>query len=332
MNNGLDSSEASSSSHSHSSQDRQQHDRLASAAAYDDEDGLLYRRGVDDDDDLLREDPLQGDLAPPVSFKRKKKRNFFDFATNLTGARPDSSNGSRPDSSYGLGGHGNGNTYADNTSSSSSPRRRGGGGGGANGNFASKDGVPLDWYVEGPGRRVRYEDLTAIDWIFEYTKERTRLRVLRSSTQGLMGKLQLAFDSAQEWLILVATGILVGTLAALIDITTDWLGDLKTGYCTTEDGGAFYLNKSFCCMGYDEGAQCLGWRPWAAAMNISSAAGKWIVEYFFFTMFSVCSHSPSISIFLKNSPDTENRSFLPFASASWSRSMQCMPSTAVYPR
>lgn len=292
MNNGLDSSEASSSSRSHSSQDRQD-DRFASARArappYNDDDILLGRPEADDDE-LLREDPLQGDLAPPISFKRKKKRNFFDFAANLTGARQESSNGSGPASSYGLGGHGNGNTYPENPSSSLSPRRRGGGGS-ANGNLTPKDGMPLDWYVEGPGRRVGYEDLTAIDWIFEYTKERTRLRVLRSSTQGLSGKLQLAFDSAQEWLILIATGILVGTLAALIDITTDWLGDLKTGYCTTGDGGAFYLNKSFCCMGYDEGAQCLGWRPWAAAMNISSAAGKWIVEYFFFTMLSVCAHT-----------------------------------------
>lgn len=325
MNNGLDSSEASSSSHSHSSQDRQD-DRSTSApppAAYHDEDTLLGRPddddgdGDDDDDDLLREDPLQSDLAPPLSFKRKKKRNFFDFAqparllTNLTGARPDSSNGSRPASSYGLGGQGNGHSNPD--SLNSSPRRRGGGG--ANGSLTAKDGVPLDWYVEGPGRRVGYEDLTAIDWIFEYTKERTRLRVLRRSTQGLLGKLQLAFDSAQEWLILVATGILVGTLAALIDITTDWLGDLKAGYCTTGDGGAFYLNKSFCCMGYDEGAQCLGWRPWAAALNISSVAGKWIIEYLFFIIFSVCSRSPLVRHY--GTLLTQNRSFLLSALASW---------------
>lgn len=151
----------------------------------------------------------------------------------------------------------------------------------------SKDGLPLDWYVEGPGRRVGYEDLTAIDWIFEYTKERTRLRVLRSNSRGIMGYFQLAFDNSQEWIILLSTGIMVGTVAAVIDIVTDWLGDLKAGYCTTTEGGTFYLNRAFCCLGYDEGAQCRGWLPWATALGISSAAGKWIIEYFLFIMFSV---------------------------------------------
>lgn len=277
MNNGLDSWEASSSSQSPL-------DRPHLTAHHDDENDL--GRPDESDSALLGEDPLQGDLAPPISFKRKKKPALFDFVqptrliTNLNGHRTSPSGGSRPvSSSYGRGAQENGHTHLENLGAS--PRRRGG----ANGNSSSKE--PLDWYVEGPGRRVGYEDLTAIDWIFEYTKERTRLRVLRSNTQGLMGKLQLAFDSAQEWVILVLTGLLVGTLAAVIDITTDWLGDLKTGYCTTRDGGAFYLNKAFCCMGYDEGAQCMGWRPWAAALNISSGAGKWILEYFFFIMFSV---------------------------------------------
>lgn len=154
----------------------------------------------------------------------------------------------------------------------------------------TKDGLllPLDWHIEGPGRRVGYEDLTAIDWIFEYTKERTRLRKLRESARvWQLGSLHLAFDAAQEWMVLVMTGLLTGTLAAIIDITTDWLGDLKAGYCAANDGGAFYLNRSFCCLGYDEGAQCMGWRPWAAAVGISSAAGKWVLEYLFFVLFSV---------------------------------------------
>lgn len=318
MNNGLDSSEASSSSNSHSPTHRGVQNTSHSAAArprYDDDD---FTRPDTDGSGLLDDDPLHGDLAPPISFKRKKKPGFFDFAqpsrllTNLTGARPDSSGGRRPNSSYTSGVQDNANSFLE--SLDASPRRRGRGGA-IGGSTTDKDGQPLDWYVEGPGRRVGYEDLTAIDWIFEYTKERTRLRVLRSSTQGLLGKLQLAFDAAQEWLILVATGILVGTLAALIDITTDWLGDLKQGYCTGNDGGAFYLNRAFCCMGYDEGAQCMGWRPWAAALNISSVAGKWILEYFFFVIFSVRPH-PSHGKYLEL-PNTESRSFLLFAPAFW---------------
>lgn len=115
-----------------------------------------------------------------------------------------------------------------------------------------KDGGPLDWYVEGPGRRVGYDDLTAIDWIFEYTKERQRLRALYSRAKGLAGQFQQVADASQIWLVLIATGLTVGILAACIDVASDWLGDLKTGYCKNGPGGGkFYLNKGFCCWGHE---------------------------------------------------------------------------------
>jgi chloride channel 3/4/5 len=116
----------------------------------------------------------------------------------------------------------------------------------------AKDGGPLDWYVEGPGRRVGYDDLTAIDWIFEYTKERQRLRVLQSNAKGLLGYATQLVDASQIWLVLIATGIAAGVLAAGIDIVSDWLGDLKTGYCRSgPEGGKFYLNRGFCCWGLE---------------------------------------------------------------------------------
>ncbi|ROW12693.1 hypothetical protein VMCG_00633 [Cytospora schulzeri] len=219
------------------------------------------RRPDTADSDLLGEENLSEGLAEPISFKRKQKsRNAFGLGliTSLTGSRPGSQGGARPGSASGTATENAEQPILENIHAS--PGRRGD----SNGNSSStaKAGAPLDWYVEGPGRRVGYEDLTAIDWIFEYTKERTRLRVLYSSGSGLLGYAQRLVDASQEWIILVLTGLLVGVLAAGIDITTDWLGDLKAGYCSTEDGGAFYLNKHFCCLGYDE-------------------------EYFFFIMLSV---------------------------------------------
>ncbi|KAL9082084.1 MAG: hypothetical protein Q9159_006733 [Coniocarpon cinnabarinum] len=93
----------------------------------------------------------------------------------------------------------------------------------------TKDHAAADWYTEGPGRRVGYEDLTAIDWIYEYAKERQRLSVLRSATSGFLGYIQQFLDASQIWLVLVCTGLSTGVVAALIDIASDWLGDLKTG-------------------------------------------------------------------------------------------------------
>ena len=110
----------------------------------------------------------------------------------------------------------------------------------------------LQYGSEGPGQRVGYGDMTAIDWIFEYTKERHRLRSLYSSTSGVVGYLRQLLDSSQIWAVLIATGVAAGIITACIDIASDWLGDLKTGYCSNGPGGGrFYLNKGFCCWGLE---------------------------------------------------------------------------------
>ncbi|KAI1393828.1 chloride channel [Hypoxylon trugodes] len=238
----------------------------------------------DDDDDggvLADDDPLTDELAEPMSFKRKQKQSVFSqpgrLLSTLTGNRLGSvsprsplSGTATPTRLQGLD-----TGRFEGTSSPHAPS-------------APKEGTPMDWYVEGPGRRVGYEDLTAIDWIFEYTKERQRLRVLYSSATGIVGYIQQLLDSSQIWVVLVLSGIAVGALAAGIDVASDWLGDIKTGYCASgPEGGAFYLNKQFCCWGYDQGDKCLGWKPWAAALGIGSAGGKWFIEYFFFLLFSV---------------------------------------------
>ena len=151
-----------------------------------------------------------------------------------------------------------------------------------------KEGGALDWYMEGPGRRVGYDDLTAIDWIFEYTKERQRLRFLSSQASGLFGYAQRMLDASQIWLVLIGTGIAAGLLAAGIDVASDWLGDLKTGYCRSGlGGGQFYLNRGFCCWGHEEYAQCQGWTLWGDALNVQSVAGRYIVDYIFYFIYTV---------------------------------------------
>lgn len=142
--------------------------------------------------------------------------------------------------------------------------------------------------MEGPGRRVGYDDLTAIDWIFEYTKERQRLRFLYSQASGIFGYAQRIIDASQIWLVLIGTGIAAGVLAAGIDVASDWLGDLKTGYCRSGPGGGqFYLNRGFCCWGHEEYAQCQGWTFWGDALSIQSSAGRYIVEYIFYFIYTV---------------------------------------------
>ncbi|RWA12778.1 hypothetical protein EKO27_g2315 [Xylaria grammica] len=233
--------------------------------------------------DVLGDDPLNGDVGGvPMSFKRKQKQSIFSQPSRMLSALTGNRFGSRPP----VSGHSTTGTATPTLLHTIDSGRRDSET--FNPGNGPKDGLPLDWYAEGPGRRVGYEDLTAIDWIFEYTKERQRLRVLYSSATGLIGYIQRLADSSQVWIILVLTGLAVGTIAAGIDVVSDWLGDLKTGYCSSgPDGGAFYLNKQFCCLGYDQGAKCSDWKPWAAALGIGTVAGKWFIEYFFFLIFSI---------------------------------------------
>jgi chloride channel 3/4/5 len=230
------------------------------------------------DQNLLTDDRLEADSEDIVSFKRKQKQSAGSWLLSTISGNGSNSRQATPPIRGGTPTLNNSRSLGLNTV-----------GVGRDTGRSSKDGASLDWYVEGPGRRVGYQDLTAIDWIFEYTKERQRLRMLYSSASGLLGYAVQFWDASQVWILLILTGLAAGVFAASIDIASDWLGDVKTGYCSAgEGGGHFYLNKYFCCYGYDEMAQCGDWIPWSLALHITSKGGKWFIEYIFFIMFSVC--------------------------------------------
>lgn len=262
----------------------------------------------DDDNDataILGDDPLGGghgqpSLSSPLSFKRKQKPSgFFSqparLITALTGGAFGLSSSSQPSGQHshdrepqspppGLGQSTRLDPIGpddDPTASSSKADTA-----------AAAAALPLDWYAEGPGRRVGYEDLTAIDWIFEYTKERQRQRVLHSSSASsampLLGYLQRFLDASQVWVVLILSGLAAGALAAAIDIASDWLGDIKYGFCSSVDGGKFYLSKTACCFGYDESSKCRGWKTWGSALGASSGGAVWFAEYAVYLMFAVC--------------------------------------------
>ena len=254
-----------------------------------DELDLLGHDDAASDGDILDNDPIHGDLGAPLSFKRRQQQDqsllsapsrLLSALTGLRSTRGANSNSNSHSRNFSRASISSADFRVPTTSTIPDVNTF---------NPEAKNGVPLDWYLEGPGRRVAYEDLTAIDWIFEYTKERQRLRALGLGSGGLMGYVQHVLDASQVWVVLILTGMLVGAVAAWIDVTTDWLGDLKLGFCSSgPEGGHFYLNKSFCCLGYDQGSKCTGWKSWGEALGIHSTAGKWFMEYFFFITFSVC--------------------------------------------
>lgn len=238
----------------------------------DSEDGLELR----DDELFAQEDPLNGGLDSTFTFKRTPTKpslasRFLSSpfaAHNQDGRRSASPNPIRRAATP--------NTILSYLNTT------------FNDPHDVKDPGALDWYVEGPGKRVGYDNLTAIDWIYEYTKERTRLRQLSANAPGVLGQLRLLADASQIWIILVLTGIAVGGIAAGIDVAGDWLGDLKEGVCSNvQDGGVFYLNRAFCCWGTNTYAECPDWRSWAGVLGIGSKGGGYVVEYIFFIVSTV---------------------------------------------
>ncbi|KAJ8124732.1 hypothetical protein O1611_g8908 [Lasiodiplodia mahajangana] len=154
----------------------------------------------------------------------------------------------------------------------------------------------------------RYEDFTTIDWVQDAAQERIRRSAQRRKTAGLYdhGKVswryQLweSYDAAQGWIVVTLIGAAIGLNAAFLNIITEWLGDVKTGYCTT----AFYLNEKFCCWGEDNG--CPAWHNWTGF-----GPANYIIYILFATMFAFTAA-------------TLVKSFAPYAAGSGISEIKCI--------
>ncbi|KAI9888626.1 MAG: glycerol ethanol, ferric requiring protein [Vezdaea aestivalis] len=108
---------------------------------------------------------------------------------------------------------------------------------------------------------LRYE----IDWVQDAAQEQARRSARRRNKAqgfgrgGAIGwrhRLYDSYEAGQAWIVVTLIGAAIGLNAAFLNIVTEWLSDIKLGYCTT----AFYLNESFCCWG--EGNGCPHWKRW----------------------------------------------------------------------
>lgn len=127
----------------------------------------------------------------------------------------------------------------------------------------------------------RYEDFTTIDWVQDAAREQLRRKARRQEAAGFFErngrlgwrrKLWESYDAGQAWIVVTLIGAAIGLNAAFLNIVTEWLSDMKLGYCTT----AFYLNENFCCWGAESG--CAEWHRWSSF---------WPINYLFYIVFSV---------------------------------------------
>ncbi|KAJ0340826.1 hypothetical protein COL922a_002951 [Colletotrichum nupharicola] len=154
----------------------------------------------------------------------------------------------------------------------------------------------------------RYEDFTTIDWVQDAAREQARRKLRRRRRAGMLDtgqagwryRLRESYDAAQGWLVVTLIGITIGLNAAFLNIITEWLSDIKMGYCTT----AFYLNETFCCWGEDNG--CAEWHKWT---------GFGPVNYLLYIIFGTVFAFTSATLV---------KSFAPYAAGSGISEIKCI--------
>ncbi|KAL1999831.1 hypothetical protein VTN02DRAFT_3905 [Thermoascus thermophilus] len=153
-------------------------------------------------------------------------------------------------------------------------------------------GANVQVHTEEINKIKRYEDFTTIDWVQDAVQEQARRKAKRrersgfwdqEGTLGWRRKLRESYDAGQAWLVVTLVGAAIGLNSAFLNIVTEWLSDVKLGYCTT----AFYLNEQFCCWGAEDG--CPEWKHWTHIGILN------YIAYFIFSSFAPYAAGSGIS-------------------------------------
>ncbi|KAI9288334.1 Cl channel CLC-3 [Umbelopsis sp. AD052] len=132
----------------------------------------------------------------------------------------------------------------------------------------------------------RYEDFTTTDWVKDAVHERQRKSALQSmnkNSDSWRSWWALTFESAQTWIVISLVGATIGLNSALIAIITDWLSDIKMGYCST----GWWLNQKFCCWGIEEhDGTCEYWTNWSEPLGLGRDV--FVVKWMFYIAWATC--------------------------------------------
>lgn len=112
-----------------------------------------------------------------------------------------------------------------------------------------------EWLHQDSIRSVqKFDDFVTIDWMDDEQDGHERHVANRKQSATFW---ELLFRSTRTWLVLGAMGIIIGTIAASLNVITAWLASMRTGYCKSN----FYLNERYCCWGLDDD-HCGNWSNW----------------------------------------------------------------------
>ena len=116
--------------------------------------------------------------------------------------------------------------------------------------------------------RTWYDQFTSTDWVHDSVQDGKRVLELRKK-KGIRGRLELWFDSAQGWILMILIGCLTAAAAYFVDITESSIFDIKRGFCST----AWHRDRRSCC---DGEANCSEWRNWSGIIRPSHANSETI--------------------------------------------------------
>ncbi|OMJ07244.1 H(+)/Cl(-) exchange transporter 5 [Smittium culicis] len=134
---------------------------------------------------------------------------------------------------------------------------------------------------------ARFDEFETIDWLEESKKEREKRKEVYSSTVDTVKSLLTSvYETVQVWVVISLVGCVIGLNTGIISIVTEWLSDIKLGYCSKY----WWLNEKFCCwQSWDKYGSCPDWKEWSHLF-----AGKDIyylnwISYIFISALAVAS-------------------------------------------
>ncbi|KAH1625588.1 hypothetical protein KXX21_006261 [Aspergillus fumigatus] len=129
---------------------------------------------------------------------------------------------------------------------------------------SAKDGMTASFLDE----RNWYDQFTSTDWVHDSIADGARLRELRKR-KDFRGRLLAAFDGAQGWILVALIGCITAAIAYFVDVTEDFVFDLKEGFCTTR----WFHNRESCCA---DTLDCSRWRSWSQILSPSGSDNGWV--------------------------------------------------------
>ncbi|KAL4896852.1 chloride channel [Aspergillus ambiguus] len=129
---------------------------------------------------------------------------------------------------------------------------------------SAKDGLSSSFLDD----RTWYDQFTSTDWVHDSIADGARLRELRAR-KDIRGRLLSWFDGAQGWVLVAVIGCITAAIAYFVDVTEDFVFDVKEGFCTTR---WFHSRQNCCGDSYD----CPQWRSWSRIFKPAGSDNQWV--------------------------------------------------------